>query len=73
MPLYVYECGWCFQEFERLSRVAIDPDIKCPKCGSTYVNKRVTVHALAKMNWAVLDRLPKDTRVGKPFKGGELK
>lgn len=46
MPLYVYHCSQCQQDFERLVRFSeTDQPQACPHCGCEETFKRVTAFA----------------------------
>lgn len=46
MPLYVYHCEDCEQDFERMVRFSeTDQPQQCPHCGSTETAKRITTFA----------------------------
>ena len=35
MPTYVYRCSECFVQYERVQKIADDPDKICQDCGET--------------------------------------
>lgn len=35
MPIYVYRCGNCGHEYDRLEKMSADTENECPKCGGT--------------------------------------
>ncbi|MDH7486555.1 MAG: zinc ribbon domain-containing protein [Anaerolineae bacterium] len=39
MPLYEYRCQKCDHLFELFVRLGREPELKCPRCGSTEVRK----------------------------------
>lgn len=45
MPIYEYACHGCGSEFETLVRNGAAPD--CPSCGSTDLEKKLSVFATA--------------------------
>jgi len=45
MPIYEYACHGCGREFETLVRNGTAPD--CPGCGSTDLEKKLSVFATA--------------------------
>jgi putative FmdB family regulatory protein len=45
MPIYEYACRGCGEEFETLVRGAAAPE--CPSCGSTDLEKKLSVFATA--------------------------
>jgi len=45
MPIYEYACHGCGNEFETLVRNGAAPD--CPSCGSTDLEKKLSVFATA--------------------------
>jgi len=46
MPLFEFQCRDCDQPFEELLRsTAAVVEVKCPKCGSTHVQRKVSVFA----------------------------
>lgn len=58
MPIYVFHCDSCGEEFERLQKMsAADPDV-CPHCGKRHhVHRQVTapVFRLAGKGWYETD------------------
>ncbi len=47
MPIYVYLCRHCGQEFERLTLSAVQTDeAACPVCGSREVERRPALFGL---------------------------
>ncbi len=44
MPIYEFCCNKCGEEFEELV-MGSNPEIKCPKCGSTDVTKKMSSFA----------------------------
>ncbi|MEK6677531.1 MAG: zinc ribbon domain-containing protein [Planctomycetota bacterium] len=46
MPIYEYACKACKFEFEELQRSVSDrPKARCPQCGSTDTERRISVFA----------------------------
>jgi putative FmdB family regulatory protein len=46
MPLYEFQCGECDKAFEELLRSsAAITEVKCPKCGSPRVRRKVSTFA----------------------------
>mgnify|MGYP005840304181 CR=1 FL=1 len=46
MPMYEYECAECHAAFMRLRRMEQDDsDIVCPTCGSTDIQRQISVFA----------------------------
>ncbi len=46
MPLYEFQCTECERSFEELVRsAAAVAEVKCPKCGSIHVRRKVSVFA----------------------------
>jgi putative FmdB family regulatory protein len=44
MPIYEYRCGACGEKFEKWQRSMLCAEApRCPKCGSTHVNKAVSL------------------------------
>ncbi|MBI3983443.1 MAG: zinc ribbon domain-containing protein [Gemmatimonadetes bacterium] len=41
MPTYVYRCGACDHEFERLEKMSAATRTKCPECGER-AERRIT-------------------------------
>ena len=35
MPIYVYRCGRCELEYDRLEKLSDPPQNECPACGGT--------------------------------------
>lgn len=57
MPIYVFRCEDCGEQFDRLQRLSDpDPDI-CPNCGKHHVRRQVTAPAfrLAGSGWYETD------------------
>ena len=42
MPLYNFKCSSCDHEFEELVSNSDTTDLKCPKCASSSIEKKVT-------------------------------
>ena len=55
MPLFEYACRTCDREFETLVRASEAPE--CPSCGSTDLERRLSVFA-AHTNGATSDAMP---------------
>ena len=47
MPLYEYECRDCGQEFEELVSINSEETPPCPECGSTHVEKQMSLFGRA--------------------------
>ncbi len=46
MPLYEFQCTECERSFEELVRsAAVVAEVKCPKCGSVHVRRKVSTFA----------------------------
>ena len=46
MPLFEFECADCKQSFEELVfSISAVPDVSCPECGSSYVEKKISTFA----------------------------
>ncbi len=45
MPLYEYSCKKCGHEFEEIQKFGDKPIKKCPSCGKTSVEKKVSMTA----------------------------
>jgi putative FmdB family regulatory protein len=46
MPLYEFQCSECDRSFEELVRAATAvAEVKCPKCGSDHVRRKVSTFA----------------------------
>ncbi len=46
MPLFEFQCGDCHSSFEELVRsAAAAPAVKCPRCGSEDVRRKVSTFA----------------------------
>lgn len=46
MPLYDFACDDCGTKFERLVRRPAElPEVDCPKCGGTHVNRELSLPA----------------------------
>ena len=57
MPIYVFRCEDCGEQFDRLQKLSdIDPDT-CPNCGRHHVRRQVTAPAfrLAGRGWYETD------------------
>lgn len=42
MPIYVYRCGDCGHELEKLQKMSDDPLLDCPNCGNPALVKQLT-------------------------------
>ncbi len=46
MPLYEFQCSECDRSFEELVRTpAAVTEVKCPRCGSVHVRRKVSIFA----------------------------
>lgn len=46
MPLYEFQCSECDRSFEELVRTpAAVAEVKCPRCGSVHVRRKVSIFA----------------------------
>lgn len=48
MPIYEYRCKNCSNDFEKLVPIDCKDKIKCPKCASDDVAKKISVTASGK-------------------------
>lgn len=47
MPIYEYRCEKCGENFDLFLRSATEePEPKCPKCGSTDVNRAISLFGI---------------------------
>jgi putative FmdB family regulatory protein len=64
MPLFDYRCPACDRVFELLIRTGVTPT--CPTCGSTSIEKQLSVFAVssdetARRSWKKLNTAQKET------------
>lgn len=46
MPIYEYECGACYERFEKLVRMSTRPEqVECPACGEHEARQLVSLTA----------------------------
>jgi len=43
MPIYEYRCQKCGHIFEEFVRFGDEPELKCPRCGSTEARKAISL------------------------------
>jgi len=48
MPIFEYQCTGCKNRFEYLILAGRDEEVKCPSCGSSNVEKQLTVFSKPK-------------------------
>lgn len=46
VPIYVYQCDVCLEEFEVLQPVSAPPVAECPRCGADDPPRKVTAPVL---------------------------
>ena len=46
MPIYVYQCDVCLEEFEVLQPVSAPSVAECPRCGADDPTRKVTAPVL---------------------------
>lgn len=51
MPIYEYECKKCGEEFEKL--VMSGDEVRCPKCGSSQVARRMSGFSTGPAQWGI--------------------
>ena len=59
MPFYEYKCKSCDSEFEELIRCEADIDsLKCPSCGSTDIEKLLSMFGMVASSGKVVTSTP---------------
>lgn len=59
MPFFEYKCSICDKEFEELIRSETDlENLRCPQCGSTEVDKLLSLFGMVASNGKVVTSAP---------------
>lgn len=47
MPLYIYRCAMCHEQFQRIQKFTEKPTNRCPRCRSRMVRRVIQSPAIA--------------------------